>query len=117
MRDGRGQFFFFFSTKISCTCCGSLSWGLVWGFGVGCGGLIGGGVVGVGLSDASTQGMDRMVCSRGGCVWLAPRHGFPSGQSAVFGVWPWIGLSGPGEGLGASLIISLMLCNYIQNCR
>ena len=72
-----------------------------------------------GLSDASTQGMDRMVCSRGGCIWLAPFRGLPSGQSAVFGAWPWIGLSGPGEGLGASLIISLMLCNYIkfQNCR
>ena len=94
-------------------------WGLVWGFGVGCGGLISGEVVGVGLSDASTQGMDRMVCSQGGCIWLAPLHGLPSGQSAVFGAWPWIGLSGPGEGLGASLIISLMLCNYIkfQNCR
>ena len=40
-------------------------------------------------------------------------------KSAVFGAWPWIGLSGPGEGLGERLIISLMLCNYIkfQNCR
>ena len=74
---------------------------------------------GGGLLDASTQGMDRMVCSRGGCIWLAPLHGLPSGQSAVFGAWPWISLSGPGEGLRASLIISLMLCNCIkfQNCR
>ena len=41
------------------------------------------------------------------------------GQSAMSGAWPWIGLGGPGEGLGASLIISLMLCNYIkfQSCR
>ena len=76
------------------------------------------GVLGVGMSDASTQGMDCMVCSRGGCIWLAPLRGLPSGQSAVFGAWPRISLSGPGEGLGASLI-SLMLCNYIkfQNCR
>ena len=59
----------------------------MWGFGVGCGGLIGGEVMGVGLSDASTQGMDRMVCSRGGCIWLAPLRGLPSGQSAVFGAW------------------------------
>ena len=86
--------------------------GLVWGFGVGCGGLIGGGGRWGGLSD-------RMVCSRGGCIWLAPLRGLSSGQSAVFGAWPWIGLSAPGEGLGASLIFSLMLCNYIkfQNCR
>ena len=46
-------------------------------------------------------------------------HGLLSGQSAMSGAWPWIGLGGPEEGLGASLIISLMLCNYItfQNCR
>ena len=81
--------------------------------------LIGGEVMGVGLLDASTQGMDRMVCSQGGCIWLALLRGLLSGQSALFGAWLWIGLSGPGEGLGASLIISLMLCNYIkfQNCR
>ena len=64
--------------------------GLLWGFGVGCGGE----VVGV----------------------ASQMH---SGQSAMPGAWPWIGLSDPGEGLGASLIISLMFCNYIkfQNCR
>ena len=45
--------------------------GLVWGFGVGCDGLFGGGR-GSGLSDASVLGMDRMVCSWGGCVWLVP---------------------------------------------
>ena len=120
MRDGRGQFFFFFNKNFLYLLRVPLVglWGLVWGFGVGCGGLIGGGRGG-GLSDASTQGMDRMVCSRGGCIWLAPLRGFPSGQCAVFGAWPWIGRSGPREGLRASLIISLMLCNYIkfQNCR
>ena len=64
-------------------------WGLVWGFGVGCGGLIGGGGGHErGLSDASIQGMDRMVCSRGGCVWLATLHGLMSGWSVVPGAWP-----------------------------
>ena len=51
--------------------------------------------------------------------WLLSFHGLLSGQSAMSGAWPWIGLGGPGEGLGASLIIFLMVCNYIklQNCR
>ena len=121
MRDERGQFFFFFQQKFLVLAAGP-SHGAV-GLGVGLrfwvwwsdwwGGR------GGGLSDASTQGMDRMVCSRGGCIWLAPLRGLPSGQSVVFGAWSWISLSGPREGLGASLIISLMLCNYIkfQNCR
>ena len=43
--------------------------GLVWGFGAGCGGLLGGRH---GLSDASVLEMDRMVCSCGRCVWLVP---------------------------------------------
>ena len=116
------SFSFFFNQKFLVIAAGP-SRGAV-GLGVGlwcwvwCSDWWGGGRGG-GLSDASTQGMDRMVCSRGGCIWLAPLRGLPSGQSAVFGAWPWIGLICPGEGLGASLIISLMLCNYIkfQNCR
>ena len=46
--------------------------------------------------------------------WFLSFPGLLSGQSAVSGAWPWIGLNGPGEGLGASLIISLMLCNYLK---
>ena len=92
-------------------------WGLVWGFGVGYGGLIGGDVVGVACQMHPFRVW--IAWSVLGCIWLAPLRGLPSGQSAVSGAWPCIGLSGPGEELGASLIISLMLCNYIkfQNYR
>ena len=41
-----------------------------------------------GLSDASIQGMESMVCSRDGCVWLAPLRGVPSGRSVMSGAWP-----------------------------
>ena len=57
-----------FSTKIFCTCFGSLSWDmrcLVW-WSVWQGGRD------RGFSDASILGIDRMVCSRSGFVWLAP---------------------------------------------
>ena len=77
-----GSVFLFFSTKTSCTCCGSLSGAVGLGVGLRCwvwwsdwwGGR------GGGLSDASTQGMDRMVCSRGGCIWLAPLLVFHLGR-------------------------------------
>ena len=73
-----------------------------------------------GLSDASIWVWIAWSVLRADAFrWLLSFHGLPSGQSAISGAWPWISLSGPGEGLGASLIISLMLCNYIkfQNCR
>ena len=114
MRGGWGQFFF---NKNFLYLLWALSWdmwGLVWS--------VWRGGRGRGLSDASILGIDRMVCSWSGFVWLAfSFRGLPSGQSSISGAWPWIGLGGPGEGLGASLmvIIALILCNYIkfQNYR
>ena len=44
---------------------------------------------------------------------------FCLGREPCLVLGPWIGLGGPGEGLGASPKISLMFCNYIkfQNCK
>ena len=93
-------------------------WGLVWGFGVGCGGLIGGEVVGVACRMHPLRVWSHGLFS--GWLHLAGSSLWSSiWAECRFGAWHWIGLSGPGEGLGASLIISLMLCNYIkfQNCK
>ena len=91
--------------------------GLVWGFGVWCDGLFG------------REAFFRCICSGYGSSWsvlgadafgwFLSFLGLLSGQSTMSGAWPWIGRGGPGEGLGASLIIAIMLCNYIkfQNCR
>ena len=78
--------------------------GLVWGFSVWCDGLFGGEVVGVACQMHpfriwiawSVLGVDAIG-------WLLSFRGVPSAQSAMSGAWPWIGLGGPGEGLGASL--------------
>ena len=71
---------------------------------------------GRGLSDASVLEMNRMVCSRGG-VRLASSSlslVFCLGRMPCLVLEPWIGFGGPSERLGASLRISLMLCNYIK---
>ena len=94
--------------------------GLVWGFGVGCGGLFGGEVEGVACQmHPFWVWIAWSVLGADAFGWLRSFHGLLSGQIAMSGAWPWIGFDGPGEGLRASLIISLMLCNYIkfQNCR
>ena len=118
-----GVSFSFFLTKISCTCCGSLLWG--------CGAWCGVSVLHVvvclvGRLRARLVKMHPFwawiawaVLGADGFGWFLSFPGLLSGQSAMSGAWPWISLGGPGEGLGASLIISLMLCNYItfQNCR
>ena len=99
MRDGWGQFFFFFQQKflvllvqkfLAGPSRGAVGLGVGLGVGLRCwvwwsdwwGGRE------RGLTDASIEGMERMVCSRGGCVWLAPLRGLPFGRSAVPGAWP-----------------------------
>ena len=44
---------------------------------------------------------------------------FCLGRIPCLGLGPWISFGSPGEELGASLRISLMLCNYIKfkNCQ
>ena len=94
--------------------------GLVWGSGVGCGGLFGSEVEGVDCQmHPFWVWIAWSVLGADAFGWFLSFPGLLSGQSAMSGAWPWIGLGGPGEGLGASLISSLMLCNYIkfQNCR
>ena len=95
--------------------------GLVWlFFGAGCGGLFGVEVEGVACQmHLFWVWIAWSVLGADAFGWFLSFPGLLSGQSAMSGAWPWIGLSGPGEGLGASLIISLMLCNYIkfQNYR
>ena len=87
-------------------------WVLVWGFGVGCGGLFGGKVVGVACQmHPFWVWIAWSVLRANAFGWLLSFLGLLSGQSAISGAWPWISLGGPREGLGASLIISLMLCN------
>ena len=90
MQDGWGQFFFFFQQKFPVLAVGPSRGAVGLGVELQCwvwwsdwwGGRE------RGLSDASIQGMERMVCSRGGCIWLAPLRGLPSGRSAMPGAWP-----------------------------
>ena len=94
--------------------------GLVWGFGVECGGLFGGEVEGMACQmHPFSVWITWSVLGADAFGWFLSFPGLLSWQSAMSGAWPWISLGGPGKGLGASLMVSLMLCNYIkfQNCR
>ena len=122
MRGGWGQFFFFSLTKFLVLAVGpsretaglgvGFRWWVWWS--VWWGGR------GRDLSDASILGrIAWSVLGADSFGWFLSFPGLLSGQSAMSGSWPWIGLGGPGEGLEASVIISLMLCNNIkfQNSR
>ena len=81
--------------------------GLMWGFGAGWGSLFGGGwLVGVICSGDGSQGLfSGRVCLAGSALSLV----FCPGRWPCLVLGPWIGFGGPGDRLGASLRISLML--------